>query len=236
MKKRDHERRRHPRVSGVDIEATVVTGDGAVTCSIESLSAGGARLVGGLRVAVGEEVRVLLGPHAPGSGTLDARVLRTEHRGDGTSAVALMFRDAAPDTEDAIQRLVLRWLEREHASTDWVLVLDDDASIRAAIGRDLRALGFATRAMAAPLELLRGLEDPALNPMAAFIDLCLCHEDGANVLSFLSDDYPHIRRVVMSGTRHDELERCVDSERAHAFVHKPWNRRALARALGACGQ
>jgi CheY-like chemotaxis protein len=232
MNKRDHEQRRHRRAGDVDIEATVVSDRETVTCSIESLSAGGARVVGALRVAVGDPVRVLLGLPGSGPRALEARVLRTEHRGDGTAAVAVMFRDVAPETEDAIQRLVLRSLERERAAATWVLVLDDDALVRAALERDLRSFGLSTRSVAAPLDLLRCLEDPALNVAVALVDLCLCHEDGTNVLSFLSEDYPRVRRIVMSGARLDDLERCVASEQAQTLLRKPWNRRCLAQALG----
>lgn len=231
MNKRDHERRIHPRVSGLDVEATVVAGDGTVACAVESLSAGGARVVGALRVAAGDRLRLLLGPRA-GSHALEAKVLRTEHRGDGTAAVALVFQGVPAATQDAIQQLVLRSLERERAAAKWVLVLDDDAAIRAALERDLRAFGLSTRAVAAPLDLLRCLEDPALNVSVALVDLCLCHEDGSNVLSFLSEDYPRVRRIVMSGGRFDDLERCVASGHAQSLLHKPWNRRWLSQALG----
>src|SRR5205823_2063198 len=141
-------------------------------------SAGGAVVVGALGAVVGDPVRVLLALGGGGADALEARVLRTHARGDGTSAVAVMFCDVAPATQDAIQQLVLRALERERAAATWVLVLDDDAAIRAALERDLRAMGLSTRAAAAPLDLLRCLEDPALDVAVALIDLCLCHEDG----------------------------------------------------------
>lgn len=230
MKKGYRERRRHPRTGKVDIEAAVAPRAEADACpvEIESLSIGGALVTGPLQASVGERLRVMLG-----SRELEARVLRTESRGDGSSAVALAFCDDSPAALAEIERIVLRALERERAhATRWALVLDDEPAVRSALGRDLHDLGFLPRLVAAPLDLLRCLDDPALDIAVALVDLCLCQEDGTNVLSFLAEDYPRVRRAVMSGARFDDLARCVASGQAHALLRKPWSRFDLVRALG----
>lgn len=231
MTKRDLERRRYPRASAINLDAAVVAGGRTVVCSIESLSAGGMRVVGPLRVTPGEHVRVLLGSRGRSSRGLDAKVLRCEPRNDTTCTVALVFHHVTQATQDAIQQLVLRSLEHRPAEANHVLVLDDEPAIRAALDRELGVLGFAARSVAAPLDLLRYLGDPALEHATVLVDLRLCHEDGVNVLTFLSEDYPRIRRVVMSGACIDELERCVTCGRAHALLQKPFSRRDLVRVL-----
>jgi len=231
MTKRDHERRRYPRASKVDLEASIVAGGRTVACSIESLSAGGIRVVGPLRVTTGEHVRVLLGARGRSSRGLDAKVLRSEPRDGAMCSVALVFHHVTQATQDAIQQLVLRSLEHRPVDAPHVVVLDDEPGIRAALDRELGVLGFEARSVAAPLDLLRCLNDPALEQATVLVDLRLCHEDGANVLTFLSEDYPRIRRVVMSGACLDELERCVTCGWAHALLQKPFSRRDLVRVL-----
>src|SRR5215831_13440883 len=140
MKKGYRERRRHPRTGKVDIEAAVASRAQADACpvEIESLSIGGALVTGPLRATVGERLRVMIGSRA-----LEARVLRTEGRGDGSSAVALAFCDDSPATLAEVERIILRALDREREpATRWALVLDDEPGVRSALGRDLHDLGF----------------------------------------------------------------------------------------------
>ena len=232
MTQSEHDRRRHPRASVVDVEATVSCRGTSVMCSVESLSVGGARLIGALHVAPGERLHLTLAWCEQEAYALDAHVLRADDRGDGTSVVALQFTRVAPAIHDAIQQLVAQERARERLARTWVIVLDDEPAIRAALNRELRALGLQARAVAAPLDLLRCLDDTALNVGAAIVDLRLCHEHGTNVLTFLSEDYPRIRRVAMSGAQGPELERCVHLGWAHATLAKPWHRHELVQALG----
>jgi CheY-like chemotaxis protein len=228
MKQGYRERRRHPRTGKMNIDAAITSREQSEACpvEVESLSIGGALVTGPLRASVGERLRVTLGSRA-----LDARVLRIEGRGGGSSAVALAFCDDSPAALAEVERIVLRALARERGITS-ALVLDDEPGVRSALGRDLRDLGFTPRLVAAPLDLLRCLDDPALDMAVALVDLCLCQEDGTNVLTFLSEDHPRIRRTVMSGARFDDLERCVSSGQAHTLLRKPWSRSDLVRALG----
>jgi CheY-like chemotaxis protein len=202
-----------------------------VVCSVESLSAGGARIIGALHVAPGEHLHVTLASCDQEAYALEASVLRAQDRCDGVSAVALQFTRVAPIVHDAIQRLVARERARERAAKTWVISLDDERAIRAALDRELRVLGLSPRSVAAPLDLLRCLEDTAINVAAVIVDLRLCQEQGTNVLTFLSEDYPRIRRIAMSGTASGELERCVRSGWAHALLEKPWHRSDLVQAL-----
>ncbi len=221
----DHERRRRPRASDLGLVATLVADARTTSCAVESLSASGVRLLGAPPLTDGARVCVRL-PVGGRSCEVAADVVR----GDA-SGVALAFRQIEPAIEDAIQDLVLRTIERQRTRTRTVIVLDEDPTIRGALDRNLRRLGFAPRGVATPLDLLRCLEDRALEVQAVFVDLAP-NTGGSHILALLRDEYPHVRRSVMAGDRFADLESAITAGRADATLRKPWTQRELARALG----
>ena len=109
--------RRFPRLRAVDMQAVVLARRNQhAQFSVESLSAGGALLVGGLALVRTESIRVML--EGPDGHPIDvaARVLRMELREDGLRAVAVQFVHVSADAHDRIRQLVSRMLELEGAT------------------------------------------------------------------------------------------------------------------------
>jgi CheY-like chemotaxis protein len=228
-------RRRHPRARDLDVVARLVTPAGqSVTCAVQDLSAGGVRVVGAVNLTRGERVRVILDQSGHSEPlALAATVRRSERVDEGCHCIALQFETVPDPVQDAVQRVVLRAFERQRASSrKVVLVIDDEHEVRAALERDLNRLGYYVVSVAMPLDAIRCLLDGSTKIEVAFIDLGLGDTDGLDVIAYLADERPEIRRVVMSGKRMDELEREVSSGQAHALLKKPWQRASLQAAVG----
>lgn len=235
MKRSDvSERRRFPRARHVAVTATVIArSNQTAPFAVENLSAGGARLVGDLALAAGEGIQVLLERAGSQPMALTAKVVRVDRSEEtGRQVVGVSFSNLPDPIQDAIQGLVLRALARQRAEAPpTVLVIDDVREVCDVFTRDVEALGYFVVAAQTPLDAIRSLQDPGTKVDAAFVDLCLGRADGLDVIEYLTDEHPSIRRVVMSGTLVAELEPEVSSGRADAFLVKPWSRKTLADAL-----
>ena len=109
------ERRSNRRV---DVPATATLVRGGATASrfiVANLSAAGALLIGDSELGRGDSA--LMRIESPGCEPVlvRARILRGGS-GDGVNALAVEFRHRSPDTEDAIQDVVLCALEAEARS------------------------------------------------------------------------------------------------------------------------
>ena len=227
------DRRRHPRVGLADLTAIVLTQDNrSATCRVTNLSASGAQLVGTLALTAKDRVRIFLDRVVARPLSLPAEVVRAEPATAGEVAFAVSFLQLAPRIADTIQQIVLRALQHQRAgSPPVVLVVDDMREIRESLERDVKALGRAVVSAATPLHVVRQLQDPAIEIRTALVDLSLGESDGLEVIEYLADEHPTIRRVVMSGERSYALVDAVSSGRAHAALPKPWDRGSLKNAL-----
>jgi CheY-like chemotaxis protein len=106
--------------------------------------------------------------------------------------------------------------------------------MRRALARDVQSLGHNAVATATSLEASWALQQRRLPSIqAAVVDLFLGGEDGTHLLAFLADQYPSVRRVLLSGAvRSCQLELALASGRAHAVLEKPWSMEGLALAIG----
>jgi CheY-like chemotaxis protein len=227
------ERRLTPRAA-VPAVVTVFRSEARVgEFAVENLSAGGVLLTGAATLNVGEMLRVLLQLQGHLPIAIHAQVLRREDRGGGVYAYAVTFRDLSAKAEDLIQESVLLALERQRKRPDAaVLVVDDSAEVCLALERDLRAMGRRAFSAVTPLDAVRHLLDAQAGIETAVVDLYLGQADGMDLLAYLADDLPKVRRVIMSGTlREDQLQAALVSGRAQAILHKPWDRGALADAI-----
>ncbi len=228
------DRRRFPRTETIPGTAIVVARDDQhARFSIDDLSAGGAQLVGEMDLQSGERVRVHLQINIDHVLSFDAEVVRTEIVPGDRYRVGVAFRSVPADIEDRVQRLVLSALERQRAeAVPALLILDDDPEIRAILERDLKQLGRRVVSVAAPLDAVRRLHDRSTRFDAALIDLQIGPASGIDMLAYLSDDHPTIRRVLMSGQiGSGVLDEVIASGRAHAVLAKPWTRGSLVTAL-----
>ena len=113
-----------------------------------------------------------------------------------------------------------------------VLVVDDSEGVGRAMVRDLRALGRQGVWVTNPLDAIKYLQAPLSRVEVAIVDFDLNTSDGLDVLAFLAQDYPAVRRVLMSGCVSNEvLDRACASGQAHTAFAKPWDRVRLSEVL-----
>jgi CheY-like chemotaxis protein len=221
-----NERRKHVR--GRPLAAAVVSnGCFAGSYRVEDLSAGGALLAGAAGMVEGDHVSVLLqvGPPRRCTFTLLGRVVRAEARGDDRHAFAIAFRDLERSVLDLIEEVVI---ENPAGAPRTVLVVDDSRRVCAALRSDLVALGWDAHTACTPMAALARLDQLAARVDTVIVDHRLGGVDGLDLLTFLTESHPHVRRVLMSSyPRHWQLDWAISSGRAHALLHKPWTRANL---------
>jgi CheY-like chemotaxis protein len=202
---------------------------------VGNLSASGALLVGDAPLDIGRDVRLVLHLGERRSLSIYAHVVRSEQAPRGPHAFAVTFRNLTAAIEDQLQRMVLARLESESSlGPPAVLVVDDSQEVCQTLARDLEALGRAAVAATTVAEAKDRLAATEARFYAALVDLMLGESDGAELLSFLADERPEVRRILMSGhVRASQLDLAVTSGRAHAVLHKPWQRDALAAVTSA---
>ena len=230
------ERRKHAR-SRIGATAMVLR-DGVVQGEylVENLCAGGALLACGGRVpTLAQHLQIVLRmPRRPAL-TLKAQVVRQESRRTGETFIALEFVHVPMWMEDVIQKAVVYSLERkELVGGPSVLVVDDCQNVRKTLARQLSELGLRSILAAAALDAMRILDEMLVAPDTALVDLFLGTADGLEICDYLIEEHPGIRRVLMSGhVRPTQLELAIASGRAHAVLHKPWDREELCEVLAA---
>jgi len=224
--------RRHPRAE-LAATAVVLTATRYVgTYLVRNLSAGGALFVGDALLAVGERIRILLRIAGLPPISLEAEIVRTEHREFGERFFAAVFRSVPAPVEDTLQRLVTRHLENQRESPSPVFVLDDSHEMCVALGRDLLTLGRQAVTATTPLDAITRLHAGQVSMDTVIVDARFGQADGIDFLSFLADDQPLVRRILMSSDFHSgQLDLAQASTRAHALLVKPWDQETLAVAL-----
>jgi DNA-binding NarL/FixJ family response regulator len=84
---------------------------------------------------------------------------------------------------------------------------------------------------------VRLLQDQNLRIEVALVDLLVRQRTGLAVLTFLAEDFPGVRRVLVARDRSaPELELARSSGRAESILIKPCDTRDLATALGLSGR
>lgn len=221
------ERRRWPRVKLPLVVHVLRDREPLGAYTVANLSAGGALLSGGPPVAPGTEVEVLLHLAGRRRVSLPARVLRE------TPTMAVTFDGLTPDQEDLIHDAVLSHLEfLRHEGPPTMLVVDDCDATCASLVEELRILGHRVGTARTPLEALRQIEQVQSHLRVVIVELFLGGTDGLEVLAYVANECPSVRRVVMSGSvRPCQLELAVRQQQAHAILVKPWNRRQLLAAV-----
>jgi CheY-like chemotaxis protein len=201
---------------------------------VENLSWGGTYLSGGPAIRQGEEVKLILElPRGPVE--VRGSVLRSEALARD-AALAVRFDEPTRKARDAIGAAVGDALERAAEDSSvrpepTVLVVDDSLLVREALTRDLRCFGWEAACFSTPLDALTFLDRPESRISVAFIDHA-GPSRARDLLSFLADERPAIRRVLMSEVgRHAPEDLATPAAHADAVLPKPWDHEALARAI-----
>ena len=106
------ERREHPRVDVTARAVVLVRHNAGTECLIDSISMGGARLVGPLTLAVGEHVQVLF--EVDGTPIdVEGEVVRAERQDVMNDRIAIAFKNVSESTRLLLHKLVVTSLDRE---------------------------------------------------------------------------------------------------------------------------
>jgi CheY-like chemotaxis protein len=203
---------------------------------IENLSWGGTYLSGGPAVREGDEVKLVLAlPRGPVE--VHGRVLRSEALARD-AALAVTFHEPTRAARAAIAAAVGEALERAAEDSSvrpepTVLVVDDSLLVREALTRDLRCFGWEVACFSTPLDALTFLDRPESRISVVFIDHA-GPSRARDLLAFLADERPAIRRVLMSEAGQPvAADLAAPGAEAHAVLPKPWDHDMLARTMPA---
>jgi CheY-like chemotaxis protein len=228
------ERRLFVRARVVATATTWVRGLCKGSYIVENLSLGGAYLSGGPAVRAGEAVKVILElPRGPTE--VRGVVLRSEPKAR-ECALAVRFEQPSRRTLETIAAAVAGALDAAARDSSTrpeptVLVVDDSLLVREALTRDIRCAGWEVASFSTSLDALDFLDRPTSCIRVALIDL-LGTRDGSELLTFLADERPSIRRVLLADQARP-VPASLDTlaARADAVLAKPWDQETLARTL-----
>lgn len=230
------ERRLFVRARVVATATTWVRGLCKGSYIVENLSLGGGYLSGGPAVRAGETVKLVLElPRGPAE--VKGVVLRSEPKARDW-ALAIRFDQPTRKAREAIGVAVAEALETAARDSmarpePTALIVDDSLLVREALTRDLRRAGWEVASFSTSLDALDFLDRPGSRIRVAFIDL-LGTRDGSELLAFLAEERPAIRRILLSDEgRGEPVELRALRARADAVLAKPWDHETLVRALPA---
>lgn len=228
-----NEKRHHPRFLALS-PALVVGANGVCSqCLVEDLSTSGARISGAALLQEGERVRLLLQLPGRGPFSLAARVVRRlQSRETNTASFGVVF-EGQPDVSATTEaETVAKLRNRPHAAEPVILVVDDSAQICHNLVRDLMQVGRRAIAVTTPLDAIEWLLDGGSHFDVALVDVLLSNASGCDLLGFLAEEYPEVRRVVMSDPmRSMHVGRVLEVAQPHGVLYKPWDQDTLLRVV-----
>jgi FixJ family two-component response regulator len=113
-------------------------------------------------------------------------------------------------------------------STDaLVAVIDDDASVRKALGRLLRSAGLTVQLFASAEDFLQTHTAAA----CVILDQCLPGLSGLELYRRLRDDGRSVAAVFITGHENEPTRREALAAGAVAFLHKPFDGEVLLRVV-----
>jgi CheY-like chemotaxis protein len=231
-KNRESERRGHVRALLRASAVLLRGGESLGSFRVINASVGGLLLGGTPPGPVGTRVELVLRLGPDRTVRTQAVVCREQASQDG-AAFALSFVDLPAEGRELIQGAVDAFLERVRSAS--VLVVDDSREVGLALSLELSRMGRSVHAVQTPLDAVYMMEER--NQVAvAIVDLVLGGAHGLDLIAYLADRHPGVRRVLMSGHAHPaqlELSRHGAARSApHEILAKPWTNHSLARAVG----
>ena len=228
------ERRKWPRAQFSAMASVSLSDGSSEVFGLHNLSAGGALLVGDAGFVVGDTIALSL--ELPGCGhvSVGARVVRVETNDQGNPVFAITFPGIDAALEDAIHNAVLNHLEAIHTQrAPIILVVDGNQKVCRGLSRDLEALDRVVLSALNRYDAVDLLRCDTSRIDTTFVDLFPGRSDGIELLTFLSNNYPSIRRVLMVSRNAMGLSDEYHSAAriSHAVLRKPWSRTGLMGVL-----
>jgi hypothetical protein len=198
--------------------------------AVRDLSIGGCLLAGGGHEhVVGDQVEVLL--HLPGHNSVgvSAVVRRLDDR-----AMGLSFEHATPRAEDCIQELVVEAFAtlRAHQEGHVALVIEPHETTRQRLLQQLAGIHQTAVGVATALDAVQVLMEQGERVDCAFIEAESLHVPSFELVEFLSQHHPRVRRVLIGEpaelTRHWLAEA---SGEVHGSMELPCSEERVQRVL-----
>ncbi len=194
---------------------------------IADLSIGGCLLRDGPSCEIGGEYGLVLHLPTEAAMRLPARIVRQQTSALGRRELGIAFLERPTWTEDRIQDLLIRNLERERTAIQGrVLVVDTDADRRDALVETLLGLGCEVLEAATPVEAVWELENGPMDIHTAFIARSLGRSDGRDLVRFIGARYNGVWRVLMADGADGHREADAD-----AVLSGPVDLSGLRKAL-----
>ena len=114
--------------------------------------------------------------------------------------------------------------------TGTVLVVDDEAGVRAALAQVIERLGYTALAAASGDEALRLLQE---NPVEVIIsDQHMPGLSGIDLLKLARVRHPRVVRIMLTADKDPEVPvRSINEVEVYRFLRKPWNNGELRTVL-----
>ena len=114
--------------------------------------------------------------------------------------------------------------------TGTVLVVDDEAGVRAALAQVIGRLGYAVLAAASGEEALRLLQDNAVEVIIS--DQHMPGLSGIDLLKLVRVRQPRVVRIMLTADKDPEIPvRSINEVEVYRFLRKPWNNGELRTVL-----
>jgi FixJ family two-component response regulator len=110
-----------------------------------------------------------------------------------------------------------------------VAVVDDEESVRKALGRLIRAAGFRVETYASGSEFLHSVQQHL--PHCVVLDLRMPHVNGFHVQQALTDSGTHVPVVIITGDDSPESRVRALAQGARAYLRKPVDDAMLLDAI-----
>jgi FixJ family two-component response regulator len=110
-----------------------------------------------------------------------------------------------------------------------VIVVDDDASIRRALGREIQILGFDVKVFQSAEELL--VSDPPADNACLLLDVYLPGMSGIELCRSMAASGRHLPTILMSGRDDQATRQMMRLEEPIASLFKPFDQKTLLQAI-----
>lgn len=162
--------------------------------------------------------------------------IRVESRlGVGTRIRILFPADSTrPPPKRILPTPALQVIPPRAAATDWVLVIDDEASLRTVVSRMVQTLNYRPVQAEDAVSGLHQLASHATPPLAILLDLTMPGTDGYAARKLLKREAPNVPVILMSGYSEHVLSQKYQGDGFAGFLQKPFNMMTLREKITEC--